>query len=233
MLYLISLGLYDKKDISLRAIETGKKCKVLYFEDYTSFYGSSLKELEKLFGKKVNELKREDVESDFLVKEARDKDVGLLVIGDALSATTHSTFVLDKAKVVHGSSVLTAVGETGLMLYNFGKVTSIPFDNESVKEPINVIKKNKDLHTLCLLDLKDGKYMKVSEGLNYLIKNGLSKERLVVGCSALGSEKREIKVGKAKDLVKIKFSLKPQCIIVPGKLHFIEEEILEKYRNVK
>ncbi len=231
MLYLISLGLYDKKDISLRAIEAGKKCDVLYFEGYTSYYGSSLKELEKIFGNKIKELKRNEVESDFLVKEAKKKNVGLLVIGDVLGATTHSSFILDGAKVIHGSSVLTAVGETGLMLYNFGKISSIPFDNKNVKEPYNVLKKNKDLHTLFLLDLKDGKYMTVNEGLKYLLKQGLDKNRLVVGCAGLGSDRREIVVGKAKDVVKKKFKLKPQCIIVPGKLHFIEEEILNEYMS--
>lgn len=230
MLYLISLGLYDKNDISLKAIEAGKKCSTLYFEGYTNFYGSSIKELEKIFGKTIIELERGEVESDFLVKEAKNKKIGLLIIGDALSATTHSSFILEGAKVIHGSSVLTAVGETGLMLYNFGKVTSIPFDNKNVKEPINVIKKNKDLHTLCLLDLKDGKYMGVSEGLTYLIKAGLDRDRLVVGCAGLGSDKPEIKFGKAKDLVKVNFKLKPQCIIVPGKMHFMEEDVLEKYK---
>ncbi len=230
MLYLISLGLYDKKDISLRAIEACKKCSKLYFEGYTSFYGSSLKELEKIFGKKIISLKREEVESDFLIKESKKKNVGLLVIGDALTATTHSSFILDKAKVVHGSSILTAVGETGLMLYNFGKVTSIPFDNKNVKEPYNVLVKNKDLHTLFLLDLQNGKYMSVSEGVKYLLRQGMGN-RLVVGCGGLGSDKREIKVCKAKDMVKKKFKLKPQCIIVPGKLHFVEEEILDEYMS--
>jgi len=230
MLYLISLGLYDKKDISLRAIEVGKKCDTLYFEGYTSFYGSSLKELENIFGKKIVSLKRKEVESDFLIQESKKKKIGLLVIGDALSATTHSSFILDKAKVVHGSSILTAVGETGLMLYNFGKISSIPFDNKNVKEPYNVLKKNKELHTLFLLDLKNGKYMPVSEGVKYLLRQGMGN-KLVVGCSGLGSDRREIKVGKAKDMVKVKFSLKPQCLIVPGKLHFVEEEILNEYMS--
>ena len=46
MLYLIGLGL-DKKDISLNAFESLKKCKKVYFENYTNVMPYSVKDLEK------------------------------------------------------------------------------------------------------------------------------------------------------------------------------------------
>ena len=133
------------------------------------------------------------------------------------------------------ASIFTAIAETGLFLYNFGKITSIPFDNENVEAPYDVIKKNKDLHTLCLLDLKpnEKRFMKVSEAISYLLKverkrkeKVFSPDALCVVCAGMGSKEQVIKAGKAKDLVKEDFDIFPQCLIVPGKLHFIEEELL-------
>ena len=43
-LYLISLGLADKEDMSIKAFKTAKQCSMLYLETYTS-KGADLKEL--------------------------------------------------------------------------------------------------------------------------------------------------------------------------------------------
>ncbi|MDP2906845.1 MAG: diphthine synthase, partial [Nanoarchaeota archaeon] len=64
MLYLISLGLYEKEDMSLKALETAKKCKNLYLEVYTNFFKDNAEQLTKFIGKKVIELGREDVENN-------------------------------------------------------------------------------------------------------------------------------------------------------------------------
>ncbi|MDD5331588.1 MAG: diphthine synthase [Candidatus Nanoarchaeia archaeon] len=241
-LSLISLGLYDLRDISKKALDEARTCDMLYFEDYTSYYNNSLEEIERAIGKVIERVTREGVEnnSDKIIREAKSNKVGILVIGDALSATTHSSLLLEAKKnkiiikVIHGSSVLTAIGETGLFLYNFGKITSIPFENKEIYEPYEVIKRNKPLHTLLLLDLKDGKYMNVHEAMEYLLrvekerKEGLfTEDTLCVVCCALGSDTSEIKSGKVKDLLKKHFVQKPQCLIVPGKMHFHEEEFLE------
>ena len=177
MLYLISLGLADKNDVSLRAIDAARRCDKLYIERYTNYYGSSNKELEKLFGKKIAGLKRGDVESSKLIDESKKENIGLLVIGDVFSATTHSSLMLEafdkkiKVEVIHGSSILTAVGETGLMLYNFGKTASIPKDNKNIESPYDILKRNKDLHTLFLLDLG----LSFNEAIIYLL--GVEKKR--------------------------------------------------------
>lgn len=243
MLRLISLGLYEKEDMSLKALEKAKECDKLYLESYTHLFKDDVKELSKFIGKEIIELERKNVEneSEKLLEEAKKTDVGILVGGDCLTATTHSSFILDakkqkiKVEIIHGSSIFTAVAETGLFLYNFGKTTSIPFDNEKVEAPYNVIKQNKEMHTLCLLDLKpkEKKFMKATEAISYLLsvetkrkESVFNENTLCVICAGLGSKKQTIKAGKAGDLLKEKPEVFPQCLIVPGKLHFMEEELL-------
>ena len=41
--------------------------------------------------------------------------------------------------------------------------------------------------------------------------------------------KEIIKVGKARDLLKENFNIHPQCLIVTGKMHFIEEDFLKMF----
>jgi diphthine synthase len=239
MLYLISLGIYDKKDISVKGLEIARNCDVLYLEGYTNYFSYSLKELSEFIGGEVKELKRKDVEnnSDKLLEEAKNKKVGLLVGGDALSATTHISLLLDakkknvRFKVIHSSSVFNAIAETGLFLYKFGATVSVPFENKNVKSIMEILKKNLDngLHTLFLLDLKDKKYMKINGALEYLLNNGIGNLDCIC-CEALGSDKERFKYGKIKHLVKEKFDSFPQCLIVVGKLHFIEKEALENWK---
>ena len=104
-----------------------------------------------------------------------------MVYGDPLIATTHINYIIDaqkigvKTRVVHNVSIFNAVTETGLMIYNFGKTASIPFDNENIKTPIKIIKNNlkMGLHTLILLDLdpKNNKFLTINNALEYLMKN--------------------------------------------------------------
>jgi len=244
-LFLISLGLYDKEDMSIKALDACKKCDELYIELYTNYYNASIEELSKFVGKKIIKLNRDDIEdkSENLIKNAKKKDIGILIPGDCISATTHLALA-DEAKknkiktvLIHGSSIFTAVAETGLFLYKFGKTASIPFDNRNVEAPYDILKDNKKAHTLFLLDIKYDRYMKANEALDYLInmekkrkENVISLDKKAVVCSALGSDKSEIKFGKIKDLIKGKFNKFPQCVIIPGELHFFEEEVLESFR---
>ncbi|MEK6907392.1 MAG: diphthine synthase [Nanoarchaeota archaeon] len=238
MLYLIGLGL-DSKDISLNALEAIKKCKKVYLESYTSF-GFTVKEIEKIIKRKIIVAERELIEnnSDNILKEAKKQDIGILVYGDPLFATTHINYLIDakkdniKFKIIHSSSILNAIAETGLSLYNFGKTTSIPFNNESIITPVNVIKDNLKLglHTLILLDLdpKNKRFLTISHALEYLSRNNINLD--CIACSALGTSKQEIRYGSIEKLKKLKFNKYPQCLIIPGKLHFIEEEALNFYK---
>lgn len=237
-LYLIGLGLHDEKDITIKGLEAIKICKKVYFETYTSKLNTVQQNMEKLYGKKITAVPRSFVEEDAhkLLQEAKKEDIAVLIIGAPLAATTHIDLFLEAKKqkipveVIENGSVLTAIGITGLFLYKFGRITTIPLNNEKITSPYDVVitnQKNK-LHTLCLLDIQEKKMMTAREGLDYLIKRGLKKDALVVACGALGAPDPEIKVGKAKD---IKITRFPQCIIIPADLHFKEEEALNVWRT--
>src|SRR3989338_865422 len=224
MLYLISLGL-SKEDISIRAIETAKQCGILYFESYTSVYPNSLEELQNIFKKDIIGCKREVLENNSLkiIEESKKGDIGILVIGDCLSATTHISLILEarknnvEVKLIHSVSVLNVVAETGLSLYNFGRVSSLPFSNENVISIIENIKINRknNMHSLILF---------------YLEKNGFKEKDKVISCCQLGFNS-DIKYGSIKELKKIKFDKFPQCLIIPSKkLHFVEEEYLNNFK---
>ncbi len=232
--YLIGLGLYDERDLTLRALDILKHCDVIYFEEYTSRFSSSLERLQIIIGKTIRPLSRVYLERHLstLVQEGKTTDIALLVIGTPLSATTHFEFLVEAEKqhiswhVVDNASVTTAIGITGLSLYKLGRVTTIPFDNVNVTSPYEVYQDNKKagLHTLFLLDLHDARLMTVREGLDYLIRLGLDTKTQAIGCAALGSPAPEIKVGPAEKLTLKKF---PQCLLLPGDLNFKEEEALK------
>src|SRR3989338_3791052 len=178
------------------------------------------------------------------LKDAQSKNTGFLVVGDPFCATTHLDLYM-RAKqlnipceVIHNASVMSAIGMTGLQVYKFGKTTSIPFHHENVETPYDVMKANQSLglHTLFLLDLdpSQNKHMTVSEAIQYLLSvakkkrdKSFTESTLSVGCSQLGSPHQAIKAGFASQLLKSSFPKPPQCLIVPGKLHFMEEEALK------
>ncbi len=249
-LYIIGLGLHDEKDISIKGLEIIKRCDKIYFENYTSVLEGGLKRLEKFYGKKIIAAGRGTIEGgeDHILEEAREKETALLVIGDPFSATTHIGFLKQgfykgvPVKVINNASVLTAVGVTGLQLYKFGRVASIPFFEEFVEleTPYEVLKENQKqgLHTLFLLDLKpaEERFMTVNEALDILEKieerkkeGVVKKEMLVVGCARLGGEDYVVKKGSLEELKGVDLGKPPHCLVVPGKLHFMEEEVLEIY----
>lgn len=243
-LYFIGLGLGDEKDITLKGLNIIKKADKIYLEEYTSkLVSSTKKDLEKFYGKKIISANRDLVENKAegtILKDAKDKDVAFLIIGDPFSATTHIDLKLRadelgiKIEIISNTSIINSVGITGLDLYKFGRITTIPFENKNIKSPYQIVKKNlkNNMHTLVLLDLDpaNNKYMTVNEGIGYLLRQGLSKNQLCIGCGGIGGENPDIKSGKAKDLVKKKFNKFPQCLTVISKLHFMEEEALKKYK---
>ncbi len=236
MLYLIGLGIWDEKDISVKGLEICKKVDDVYCELYTAAWGGSLGKLGKMIGKEIGIVERKDVENDsgVFLEKAKAKDIVLLVPGDPLVATTH-LHLLDEAKregipfqVVHSSSILTVIGRTGLQLYKFGRVVTIPSpkENYSPDSFYEMIRKNLEngLHSLLLLDIEMGtkKAMEILKRIDG-DKGGILKGKKMVICSKLGSDKEMIVYGKETNLPP------PAVIIIPGDLHFSEEEYLEKF----
>ncbi len=250
MLYLIGLGLWNAKDISVAGFEAVKSADLVYIETYTSVFGVSTKDLESFFNKKLICADRKMIEQDAekLLADARRKNVALLIYGDPLCATTHVDLLQRasvngiKSEIFQNTSILTAVARTGLQLYKFGKTASIPFSQVDYQPetPYLVLKENLSIgaHTLFLLDLRpdEQKFMSIADGLRELqrieIKQGrglVKDSTLVVACARLGSADQCIKSGTVRELLKSDFGKPPHCIIIPSKLHFVEEEWLKKW----
>lgn len=237
MLYMIGLGLCNSQDISLRGLEMVKSCDYIYLENYTSKLDCSLDKLEELYGKKVILAEREFVEDgEVILSQSVGNNVALLIIGDVFGATTHISLFKEakerdvKVEIVNNASVLNAVGVVGLELYKYGKVASIPFGHENIKAPCHVLEMNSKhgLHSLFLLDLapKENKYMECKEAVDYLItNNAITTDTKVVVCAKLGCKDFYVKYLSAGSVSEL--NLYPQCLIVPGDLHFVEEEMLE------
>lgn len=241
-LYFIGIGLNNEKDISLRGLEAIKSSDFIYLETYTSVLQCSIKDLEKLYKKKIILANRELVEKQaeqIILKNAKNKNVSFLVIGDPMCATTHTDLILRakklkiKTEVIHNASIISAIGITGLEVYKFGKTTSIPLENENIKAPYDVLINNLDkgLHTLFLLDLspEDNKYLTIKQAIEYLIKQGVTEKTQAIACARIGSKNQKIAYAEINKLKELDFGKPPFCLIIPAKLHFIEEEALQQW----
>jgi diphthine synthase len=229
---LIGTGL-NEKSITLEALELIKKSAKVYLENYTVDFPYEKVKLEKVIDKKIEELPREKVESEDFIKQAKKEDISLLVYGDSLSATTHSELILSCKKnkipfrIVHNASVLTAIAETGLQLYKFGKTASMPTWKENWKPEsfTDLIKQNLSIqaHTLLLVDIALP-MEKSKQQLTETFKNQNIQIEKIIVCSNLGN-KSELIYDKIENISnKVK---QPFCFIIPSKLHFLEEEYLK------
>ncbi|MFO7872364.1 MAG: diphthine synthase [Candidatus Undinarchaeales archaeon] len=250
MIKIMGLGLWDENSMTLKALKEAKDCDILYAEFYTSeLLGSSIEKLEKKIGKKINVLNRDEVESEMkMLEQADKKKVGFLVGGDALTATTHIDILIEaekkgiETKVIHGTSIFTAsAGLTGLQIYKFGKTASMPYSEKGFQPetPYEIISENTKagMHTLILLDIKPDRKMTANEAMKYLLeiekkkeKGIFTKETEICIVARAGSDKPLVKFGKVKKLSKEEFGGPMHVLIVPGKLHFKEEEALKKWK---
>lgn len=240
-LTLISVGLSSHQDLSLRAIEAAKGAHHVYAETYTMKLDTTAQKLQETLGRPVTPLTRGGLEEEAqrLLEAAENSNVAVLVGGDALAATTHMSLLVDAAKrsipvkVIHGSSVFTAIAETGLSLYKFGRAVTVPLPEKGpVDTVLRAIKENAEhgLHTLLLLDLDipAGRYLTIPEAIKRLEATGeLPMDTLMVAAARLGSDNQLIKADTAMSLRDADFGDPPYALAVPGQLHFLEEEALQ------
>ncbi len=232
--YLIGLGL-NEKSLNLEALETIKKSDKVFLENYTVDYPYLILEIEKLIEKEIKELGRVDVENEKFLDEAKKKNISLLVYGNPLSATTHISLILTckkqkiPYKIIHAESILTAISETGLQLYKFGKTASMPkfqknFEPDSF---LNIILDNEKIkaHTLLLTDIGLSSKEAI-EQLQKTTKNRNIKLDKIIICSKTGTNESKIFYDTLDNLKKKTIKM-PFCIIIPSVLHHVEDEALE------
>ena len=248
-LSFIGLGLFDEKDISVKGLEEIKNSEKIFAEFYTAkLVGTTIEKLEKTYGKKITVLDREKTEKgDMIINSAKKERTAFIVAGDSMTATTHVDLRIRaikegiKTKVIHGSSIVTAVsGLLGLQNYKFGRTTTLcyPEKNYFPTSPYDVILKNKKigLHTLVLLDIKQdqNRYMTANEGLKLLLemkkkhkKNLISKDSVACVVARAGSDDTTVKADSIEKLLDFDFKNPLHTIVIPGDLHFMEIESLK------
>ena len=230
-LAIIGLGLHDPQDITVKGLELVRQADFIYLENYTSLLQCSVKDLEEFYKKSIIVANRDQSEQGMqeIIDQAKTKKVAFLVIGDPFSATTHiEIYKLAQQQniettIVHNASILTAIGQTGLQLYKFGKTTSIPFldDFPQLETPYHAIKDNLILgyHTLCLLDIQEDKkrYMTISQAIDVLQDiekrlnlNIITNNMKLIGCARIGAQNQVIKYATIQDLQNTDFGPSPQ-----------------------
>ncbi len=250
MLTLAGMGLYDYKDLTLRGIDAIKSADHVYIERYTNLW-SGKDELEHMCGKDIVELERGSLEQDSetIIEESKSKNVVILIPGDPLIATTHISLVEDAkragidVKIIHNASIVSAIGESGLHVYKFGAIATIPFPEKTKqmlpKSVYDVIKKNQEIgyHTLLLLDITPEKRMNVKEALNILLEleevSGcglISTDIEMIVLSKLGSPESMIVFDKISNIINMGFH-EPIALILPGELHFTERDYLDAHKG--
>lgn len=232
MLYLIGMGL-KAKHITLEGLELIRKVDTIFYEEYTSVV-DWIPDLQGIVGKPFRKLGRSDMEERVgtIIDLAFYKDVAVLVPGDPLAATTHYLIIAEARKrgvrvgVVHAPSIMTAVAESGLQLYKFGRVVTVPKEGklDSVKKFIEG-NRSIGLHSLVLLDIG----MAGVDGLRRLLEVGALHENdtVLIG-SRLGAG-GSFSCGTVNELLKKHVPLVPECVILPGQLHFTEREALKAF----
>ncbi len=244
MLSFIGVGLYGY-DMSIEALQEARKCDKLYGEFYTSRLSISIEELEKIIGKKIVVLAREEVEqSKKLIEEARNARIGFITAGDPMAATTHVELRLQaieegiETKIFNGISIVTAASSMlGLQIYKFGRIVSLPrpYGDYFPLSPYDGIKENiaAGLHTLILLDI-DNKPMTANEAMELLLKmeekrkEDIIKENMLIAVVSISHEKKTAKAGYLKEMIKEDFGNHLHSLVIPSKLHFMEAKALVK-----
>jgi len=239
MLYLIGLGL-SLQGISAKGLEIAKRCKRVYLENYTVDFPYPAEQLEEFLGKKIIPADRDKVEGFEIIDEAKKRDVALLVYGSPLTATTHISLIHEskksrvKCRVIYSASVLDAIPRTGLQIYKFGKIASMPAWKKSFEPTsfMEIVKNNQKInaHSLILIDIGLG----LQDALEQLIESAKKEEvkiKKVLVCSHLGTNKPKILYEDIEDLRNYRGIQRPYCLIIPSKLHFLEKEILEDFKK--
>ena len=243
---MIGLGLGGPNSITMDGVIALSLSEHIFYETYTSPIHSDTLEWVRLKSQKEPVyLSRSQVEEpNELISLAKKTNVSLLIVGDALSATTHVSLLLECKKnnieyqVIHNASVLTAVaGVLGLQHYNFGPVATLvlPEGNYRPLSPIDKIKANmkNGNHSLVLLDIKADQpdeepvYMTATQAAEQMIEAGIPNDTKVAVAARVGREDQELWYGKLKYLANRDLGKEPHSIVVPSRLHFTEKEFLE------
>jgi len=126
-------------------------------------------------------------------------------------------------QILHNASILTAIAETGLQPYKFGKTASMPSWSEHTNKPTsftNYIKENQSIkaHSLILTDIG----LNIEDAIFQLTESGIHPEK-IIALSNAGTKNQKIFYDSPENLRDIPM---PFCLIIPSSLNHMEEEVL-------
>jgi len=248
-LTLVGLGLWDHDDISLRGLEAVRGADVVYLDCYTSkLTGTTPEGLETALGRKVIAVGRDGLEQDAgrgILKEAKTRDVVLLIGGDPLVSTTHIDLRLKAVNmgintgVVHGASIQTAVcGVTGLQNYRFGRSATVNYPHRTTvsQAPLDVANLSIDAHTLLYMDLNEEMGpMTIPGAAKLLIRASEDRnwpefrEFWTVGVARAGSPEPFSATRRINVLGGVEWGGPLHVLVVPAPLHVVEVEALQTF----
>ncbi|KAL8969032.1 MAG: hypothetical protein Q9183_002189 [Haloplaca sp. 2 TL-2023] len=263
MLYLVGLGLADETDITVKGLNIVKAAHRVFLEAYTSILMVDKEKLEAYYGRPIIVADREMVESssEEILAGAEKEDVAFLVVGDPFGATTHTDLVLRARELkittqsIHNASIMSAIGATGLQLYNFGQTVSMVFFTESWKPAsfYDRVKENRHigLHTLMLLDIKvkeqslenlargrkvyePPRFMTAAQCAAQMIEieegrdeGAYKPETLAVGIARLGARDQRMAVGTLKQISEYDLGAPLHSLVLLGKrAHDLERDYI-------
>ncbi|MBI5223094.1 diphthine synthase [Candidatus Micrarchaeota archaeon] len=233
---LTLVGLGVAFDITTNGLEKLQEAQEAYIETYTNpLSAEKITDLETRVNKKIIMLDRSKLESSFLVERAKKAKVVLLVSGDPLIATTHITLVMDakekgvEIEVVHNSSIFSvAPAISGLQVYRFGRTATLvnPRPNYRPTSALEIVRENRgrNAHTLVLLDTEPQPM-----SAEYAVEQ-LSEFGDLIVISKAGDNNQKITFTNAQEIKKQNVGSPPFVVIVPAKLHIVEEEYLSGFR---
>lgn len=231
MLHIVGLGL-DDGEITEKGLKAVENAERVFAEFYTNTETVDINKIEEKTGSSIEKLSREEVEQqDKILETAREKDTVFLVSGDPITATTHYDIKHRaeqeniETEVIHAPSILTSVAETGLNVYKFGRVVTLP-ENAEPNSIIGHIEKNDSigLHTLILLDINYDagdaaeKLSKMSPELS---------DREVMLVERANADDQQISRSTLEEVSPK--GATPHCIILIGETSHVEEENISAF----
>lgn len=180
------------------------------------------------------------------------------------SATTHTDLVLRARELgihtetIHNASIMSAIGATGLQLYNFGQTVSMVFFTDTWKPSsfYDRIQENRriGLHTLVLLDIKvkeqslenlargrkifePPRFMTVAECASQMLEieeirgeGAYGLRSLAVGAARLGSKDQRLVAGTLEQLKEADLGPPLHSLVLLGRrVHDLERDFIRSF----
>lgn len=179
-------------------------------------------------------------------------------------ATTHTDLVLRARELgiatnsIPNASIMSAIGCTGLQLYNFGQTVSMVFFTDTWKPSsyYDRVKENASLglHTLVLLDIKvkeqslenmargrriyePPRYMTVAQCASQMLETEEERKEevygpdtLAVGAARIGAPDQKLVAGTLRELAEVDMGKPLHSMVLLGKrAHDLEKEYIEQF----